>query len=367
MQVVHPNKWGVTLPPREREIFDAAELGVILSYYDLGIIESITEFPRGSRRSPKVGIVSQRGKFLLKRRAVVRSHPDRVLFAHCVQIHLAAAGFPVARLVITLDRGRTMVELRDRVYELFEFVRGEPFDRTVQGAHHAGIVLARFYRAMEDFEPPPSLPVPSGDYHDAGGVRSGLCSIGSMLSSHDSFTGNEAELATLTQHLLEAYDHAAETAESLGFASLPEQIIHSDWHPGNLLFRKRKVVAVLDYDSARRSRRVVDVANGALQFSIIARGDPAAWPDEVDEERFHAFLAGFESLIPLSDEERSAVLPLMVEALVAECVHPIAETGSLGRWAGYRVLRMVERKLSWLESHGERLIRMSNGESGTAN
>ena len=97
------------MPPRERETFDAAELGVVLSYYDLGIVESITEFRRGSRRSPKVGIVSERGKFLLKRRAVSRSHPDRVLFAHRVQIHLAASGFPLARLIVTLDRGRTQV------------------------------------------------------------------------------------------------------------------------------------------------------------------------------------------------------------------------------------------------------------------
>ncbi len=58
---------------RDRATFDAAELAVVLSYYDLGVIESITEFARGSRRSPKVGIVGERGKFLLKRRAAERA------------------------------------------------------------------------------------------------------------------------------------------------------------------------------------------------------------------------------------------------------------------------------------------------------
>lgn len=344
------------MPPRERETFDAAELGVVLSYYDLGMIESITEFRRGSRHSPKVGIVSERGKFLLKRRAGSRSHPDRVLFAHYVQVHLVASGFPAPRLVVTLDRGRTLIELRDRVYEMFEFIAGEPYGRTAPEAQDAGHVLARFHQAMERFDPPGSLPIPFGGFHDSSGVRSGLGSIGATLSLHDSFTGDEVELATLIQRLLQAYDRSAEAVNQLGFASWPERVAHSDWHPGNLLYRKHKVVAVLDYDSARRSRRVVDVANGALQFSIIAQGDPATWPDEIDEERFHSFVAGFESLSPLSEEERLSVLPLMAEALVAECVHPIAETGSLGRWAGYRVLRMVERKLRWLESHGERLI-----------
>ncbi|MFQ5592016.1 MAG: phosphotransferase enzyme family protein [Phycisphaerae bacterium] len=349
------------MPPRERETFDAAELGVVLSYYDLGVIESITEFRRGSRRSPKVGIVSEHGKFILKRRAPARANPDRVLFAHRIQLHLTATGFPVARLIATKDRGRTTVELRDRIYEMFEFVAGEPFDRTAREAYEAGVVLARYHQAMTSFHPPASVPIPFGDYHDSEGVRRGLYSIGSALSSHDSFAGDEAELAGLTQRLFEAYDGAVESVNKLGFARWREGIIHADWHSGNLLYRKHTVVAVLDYDSARRSRRIVDVANGALQFSIIAQGDPATWPDELDEERFRAFLAGFESLDPLSDEERSSVLSLMAEALVAECVHPIAETGSLGPWAGYRVLCMVERKLAWLKSCGTRLISASGG------
>ena len=200
--------------------------------------------------------------------------------------------------------------------------------------------------------------MPYGDYHDAPGVRTGLCAIGSTLSSHDSVTGDEAELATLIQFVLEAYDRAAASANRVGVSSWPERLIHSDWHPGNLLFRDDKVVAVIDYDTLRRSRRGVDVANGALQFSMVATGDPAKWPDHLDEERFHVFLSGYESLTPLTDREWSCIPDLMIEALIAECVAPIAETGSFGRWAGYRILQMVRRKIKWLESHTEQMSRV---------
>ena len=54
------------LEEQTRETFSAGELAVVLSHYDLGVIEAITGYPRGSRRSPKAGIVAQRGKFLLK-------------------------------------------------------------------------------------------------------------------------------------------------------------------------------------------------------------------------------------------------------------------------------------------------------------
>ena len=338
--------------------FDVAGLAVALSYYDLGVIESITEFTKGSRRSPKVGIVCDRGKFLLKRRSIKRAHPDRVRFAHRVQKCLESASFPVAKLVPTRDGKETFVQIRDYIYELFEFVPGHPYQQTVPEAYAAGMVLAHFHRATDGFSFSPVLPPPRGDFHNTPAVRTGLCAIASTLSSHDSFSGDEAELAGLIQFLLESYDRSAESVDRLGFAGWTERIIHSDWHPGNLLFRKQKVVAVIDYDAVRRSRRVIDAANGALQFSIIAAGDPATWPDHLDEECWNAFLNGYESLCPLSEQERCSVPHLMGEALIAECVPPITRTGSVGQWAGFRVLQMVRRKLNWLTSHGERLTRV---------
>ena len=342
---------------RDRETFDAAELAVVTSNYDLGVIESITDFPRGSRRSPKVGIVCERGKFLLKRRALVRSNPDRARFAHRVQIHLALAGFPIARLIPTRDHTETIVQIRERVYELFEFIVGQPFSRKPSETRGAGEVLARFHQVMEDFVSPPSIPTPLGDYHDAPGVRSGLATISATLSSHDSFSGDEAELTELTRSLLDAYDRAAEAVNDAGFSLWPQRIVHADWHPGNMLFKKERVIAVVDYDAVRRSRRAIDVANGVMQFSMIARGDPATWPAELDEERFHAFFSGYESLSPLTAQERGCIPDLMVEALIAECVAPIAQTGAVGRWAGYRMLQMIRRKLAWLDSEGERLMK----------
>lgn len=343
------------MQPRERATFDAAELAVVLSHYDLGILESVTEFPRGSRKSPKVGVVSDRGKFLLKRRSLARAHPDRVRTAHHVQTLLSAGGFPLPKLISTRSGRDTLVLLREHLYELFAFVSGGPFEQSVEETRDAGAKLARFHEITEPVAALGGLPLPPGDYHDATAIRTGLCAIGSTLSSHDSFTGNENELISLTGFLLEAYDRAAAAASRLGVTTFATRLIHSDWHPGNILFRQRRVVAVVDYDSIRVSRRVIDVANGVLQFSMIAGGDPATWPDHLDEGRYRAFLEGYESLLPLAGDERRCVPHLMTEALITECVPPITETGSVGRWAGFRVLQMARRKLSWLEQNAERL------------
>jgi Ser/Thr protein kinase RdoA (MazF antagonist) len=334
--------------------FGDTELAVVLSHYDLGVIESIRPFGKGSRKSPKVAVVCERGKFLLKRRAPARADQDRVRIAHAVQRHLLGAGYPAARLIPTRGDGRTIVQLRNDVYELFEFTPGRLFDQSAVEARDAGVMLAGLHAATAELGPQWSGP--RGSYHDLPGVRSGLCAMGSKLKSHDSFTGDEAELASLVQFLLETYDNAAEAVNALGLSSWPDRVSHCDWHPGNLLFRKHRVVAVIDFDSVRLAKRILDVANGALQFSMMAGEDPDHWPSGLDEARFTAFLDGYSSASPVSKEEVLATPHLMAEALIAECVPPISETGLVGRWSGYRVLRMVRRKLEWLTTHREGLI-----------
>ena len=51
------------------------------------------------------------------------------------------------------------------------------------------------------------------------------------------------------------------------------------------------------------------------------------------------------------------VLPwLMIEALVAESVLPIAATGSFGRLEGFGFLQMIERKVRWVQTNREQLV-----------
>lgn len=44
------------------------------------------------------------------------------------------------------------------------------------------------------------------------------------------------------------------------YDSLPKQIVHFDWHPGNVHFKNDKVVGVFDFDWARWDSRITDLA-----------------------------------------------------------------------------------------------------------
>ena len=338
---------------RQREKFAADELAVVLSRYDLGPVESITEFARGSRSRPKVGVVSQRGKFLLKRRHRTPRTAQRVDYAHRLQDHLAEAKFPLPKL-IPMSTEQDLLQQRDAyVYELFEYVRGQAYDGSDTETRSAGGILARFHRAVVDFsdEEPPL----KGDYHDANPVRTALSAIPGSMSSHESVIGMEMELGELSEQLLDAYEYGCQQVEALGMRDWPATVIHSDWHPGNMLFRHRRVVAVIDYDSVRRSQRILDVANGTLQFSIITAKRIEEWPAEMDQHRAHLFLKGYTSLDALSKDEWACLPHLMCEALIAESVLPIAATGSFGRHQGFRFMRMVRRKVAWMTQNADRI------------
>jgi homoserine kinase type II len=335
-----------------REQFSAEELAIVMSHFEIGVIDSIVDYPRGSRKAPKLLIVSEQGKFLLKRRARGKDDPYKVAFSHALQLYLASKQFPLPHLVGTRKDNNSMLQWRNAVYELFEYIPGQGYPQTLEATFDSGRVLSLYHKLLQDFQ---SEWKPSGgSYHQAPAVEQGLRAIPSQVGDTDA--------RPVLEFLRESYRHAAQMVEGLGLDRWPKQIVHADWHPGNMLFRDNHVVAVIDYDSARLLARIIDVANGALQFSIIGGDeDVSKWPDKLDEGRFKRFLRGYDQVMLLSEAELKTVPWLMVEALIAEAVFPIAATGSFGRMEGMAFLEMVQRKIQWMQKSADSLVELAAG------
>jgi homoserine kinase type II len=338
-----------------REKFAADELAVVLSHFDIGILESIVEFPRGSRKAPKLLISSDQGKFLLKRRARGKDDPFKVAFCHAIQLHLAAKQFPLPHLIGTRRDNNSMLQLRGTVYELFEYIPGQSYPQTLEATFDSGRVLGLYHKLLETFTS--EWQPPGGSYHMAPAVEAGLRAIPANVPGT-----SEGESYANLEYLHKSYRKAAETVDDLGLDNWPKQIVHADWHPGNMLFRDNHVVAVIDYDSARLMPRVIDVANGALQFSILGGDeDVSKWPEYLDEGRFKRFLRGYDEVMLLSQAEIRCLPWLMVEALIAEAVFPIAATGTFGRMEGFTFLQMVQKKVAWMQRSAARLVELAEG------
>ncbi|MCL2646479.1 MAG: phosphotransferase [Phycisphaerales bacterium] len=340
----------------DREKFAADELAIVMSHFDIGVLQTVKEYSRGSRKAPKLLITSEKGEYLLKRRAHGKDDPFKVAFSHALQLYLASKQFPLPHLIGTRKDNNSMLQHNNHVYELFEYIRGTGYDNSLESTYDSGKILALYHKLLRGYTPQFEPPV--GSYHDARSIHNGLDQIPVTFNKLDRLRdiSNEQVSAT-TSFLREAYFQAAEKVNKKGLSNWPVQIVHCDWHPGNMLFRNRKVVAVIDYDAARLQQRVIDLANGVLQFSILGGSDdPTTWPEYVDETRFKRFIRGYDEVDVISTAELEVIPGLMVEAMVAESVLPIAATGSFGRIEGYGFLQMIERKIRWVLEHETQLI-----------
>ena len=347
--------------PRGGAHFSSEELVRVLSHYDVGVIHQIKSLSGGNLRAPKMVVVSEQGKFLLKRRPRGKDDLFRVAFAHAVQSHLAANAFPVTSLITTRSDSNTILQLNSHIYEFFKFVSGSRYDGSPESTTDAGRQLANFHRHLADFAH--DFKPLQASFHDSSTVRAHLRTIGSDRTARPSGKSQAAAEA-----LTVLYNESSIQANQLGFDSWPKQVIHGDWHPGNMLFSNGKVAVVLDFDSIRVAPPLVDLANGMLQFSIVGgRPNPADWPDYFDQDKLLLFLQGYKERAAhetaLMDEHKlNALLDLMIETMIAEAVLPIAATRFFGHLHGTDFLLMIRRKAEWLNKIREQLTKLISGQ-----
>ena len=335
--------------PRGGAHFSSEELVRVLSHYDVGVILQIQPLSGGNRRAPKMVIISEQGKFLLKRRPKGKDDRYRVAFAHAVQGHLARMAFPVTVIVATRDENNTILQLNSHIYEFFKFITGVRYDGSSEATVDTGRQLARFHLYLADFAS--EWKPLKASFHDSPAVRRHLRTIGS-----DRMIKPSKEFQTEAEALMAIYNESSVRVDELGFGSWDEQVVHGDWHPGNMLFAKHRVAAVLDFDSVKIAPPITDLANGLLQFSIVAgRPNPADWPDYFDQNKLVQFLSGYREVIKLDAGKLESLPDLMVETMIAEAVLPIAATGFFGHLSGTDFLQMIHRKAEWLNKHREEL------------
>ncbi len=325
--------------------FTPEELAEVLSRYDIGKIRKVMRLVGGSSHSPKVVILTNRGKFLLKRRLQDKDDVYRVAFAHAVQSQLVKRYFPVAPLVPARDEFGTILHLSNNIYELFKFVGGSRYCGSSEETIDTGRQLAKFhlYLSTFKFEWEPL----KASFHNSTMVRRHLKTIASDISQ-----SSERKVHRCGEELMTLYNSSSVQVNQLGFDEWPQQVVHGDWHPGNMLFDKNKLAAVLDFDSVKIAQPVTDLANAMLQFSLVGyHPNPADWPNYLDQAKLIQVLAGYREVIKLDKHQLDALLDLMVETMIAEAVLPIAATGFFGNLKGTDFLNMIVRKAKWINSN----------------
>jgi Ser/Thr protein kinase RdoA (MazF antagonist) len=327
--------------------FGTGELATVLDHYDLGSVRECSPLRRGDQGVPKLYLRTEKGSFVLKKCPLEREDPYQIAMAHDLQLYMARRGFALPKLIGIRRSDSTMLRTDTAIYEIHGYIEGQPYDGSRSATISAGQWLHRFQECLGDYNP--VYEIPHRNFHNNTRLRKSIQQIPNFAWVDQNAERDSASLGRIAETLLEAYNAAAQAAKAAGHDAALAVVCHGDWHPGNMIFRDGQVIAVLDYGSVRSMPALNDVAIGCLQFSLVARGkNPEDWPDYFDLDRLRWFLEGYHPASYWSDNNLRLVLSLMIEALIAEAVTPVAVTGRFANHHGGDFLGMVIRKVNWL-------------------
>jgi homoserine kinase type II len=258
------------------------ELSVLLADFDLGAALSLKGVAEGVENSNFL-LETEAGRYFLtvyERRVKA----DDLPFFLELLAWIAARGFPSATPIPDRE-GRLLKTVRGKPAAIVSFLSGLAVRRpTAAHCREAGAGLAQLHLAAVGF--------PGARANDLGHAAWASMFAGLGAAAEDLKPGLAATISSDLELLAARWPK-----------SLPEGVVHADFFPDNVFFKQGKFAGAIDFYFACVDAYAYDVAV-ALN----------AWCFEPDGSfnitSARQLVAGYESLRPLSDLERSA-LPVL--------------------------------------------------------
>lgn len=230
---------------------------------------------------------------------------------------------------------------------LSPFLPGERPDRNDPAlAPPAGAALAALDNALAAL---PEIAMPAGyeATHSYGGLVRGYAPVLDPLAAVERLP-IERDTARQLQTILAS---VLKKVPDL-YGRLPQQLVHQDYGPANILMEDRRVTAVLDFEFAGMDLRVMELCVALSWWPVNLLGTGKEW--RVMDAFATAYVAGF----PLREEEVHAIPEVLRLRDIGSLVHRMARY-----FAGMETdVTMRERadhslwRERWLVAHHELLL-----------
>jgi len=213
-------------------------------------------------------------------------------------------------------------------------------------ASHAALTLAWLDKALATL---PEIPSPDG--------YTPLPTFGELAHWHPLASDPLAAVERLpvdreqVKHIQAFFTEVIENVPSL-YAALPQQVLHRDYDPGNILLDQQRVTAVLDFEFAGRDIRVLDLCVALSWWPVNLLGTGKEW-DLID-----VFGAAYTHQTALSEEELLALPTVFRLRDATSLVHRMGRYLA-GMETATRMQRRVEHSLwreNWVSAHQQTLL-----------
>jgi len=322
---------------------------------DLALAAAVSELaPAGARRTWLVGLPAQ---CLVLRLLPPGTTAARARFVTDVHHHAALAG--CAPHLLANDEGERHTLNGGRYFQLVQYVESTWDRHAVPGARacaRLGLALGRLHSVLAGLSAPaagPHLAIPA----DPGAA------LRAAYAAHDHGTcAHPAARQALAAKLRRAEALSGTVLQTL--ASLPQQVIHGDVHPGNVLASQptrtpcTAAISLIDFDRARYAPPGYEVMR-ALIYCVRPSGPRPAF-----ERRAGAFLGGYLAARPLSSGEIETM------AVLYETVQ-VFSTYGLGACHGASAAALAFGQarfslLYWLRRHGSAVVELARRATAPA-
>jgi homoserine kinase type II len=336
------------------------DIAHVLSHYNLGALQACRPAGHGYVNDNWF-VETTRGCYFLKRRHPTLRDPVRIRAQHALIAHLRDLGFPVPAVYPT-RAGTTLLQLGGEVYEIHEHIPGELCD-PARPAHFAvaARTLGWYHEAVRGFDHPVFHQLRQR-YRPAQ-LMEILARLTEAWQEH--LTPEiRAMLAQLHRHTRDL------TRRFREFGPLPELVIHGDYYAENLIFQGDTLVGVVDYDRARWTWRVEELAEAVIYFTAERPGhlQHVVYPGVLDLDAVRRFLASYAQRTRLLESEARALPhvirtiwmcasldpPLRPPPSVEEAPQALPEVLILADWAETRAMDIVEIGLSVCTDEGQK-------------
>lgn len=247
-------------------------------------------------------VEAERGPAYVLRLMAGGADPVRVRYEAALLAALDAISLPFDLPLPLLTRAGDMLVLVEQdnaepaVATLTPFLPGRVPDRTVANNAHAGVALAQLDAALASI-PASSLPANQGTPRFF---------YGDLAHCHplvpDPLAAAEQLLQPVqVQPISQIFRQTQRDWETLAAQDLPQQLLHRDYGPGNMLMDGERVTAILDFEFAGVDRRVFDLCVAISWWPVRAMGTGQEW------ELIDSFGRAYSAFLPLTNEELHAL------------------------------------------------------------
>lgn len=218
---------------------------------------------------------------------------------HIIQKQLTAAGIPTP-IMVTNEAGAYAYQNKNVIATMSKRLDGDhPSGKTPEIARSTGELLAKFHQAVTVLD------------HKSQGC------LNRERALSDSKWLDEA--SPLTPLIRQVLNNNLEIFDS----GLPEGIIHGDLHIGNALYEGETAKVILDFGDSEKNLLLIDVVRTICSSVGIKDG-------RIDPELMRSVLEGYQSIRPLTENEKQAI-PMATRYVCAAVAVGAHLEGMLGR------------------------------------